>query len=144
MRCPVTEVSCRGENRKFPELMAKMRLIVVAAAQRQLSPVNCFRRGDRSDHRLESPDPQKPFRRESDLGGKQLIEVPLAVPDLSQNIGDVLRDWIAKKAVGCVFHGRMTLQGLGRSRQQPLFDSGETLLWRDAFQQAVSNAADPY
>ena len=81
VRCSKGHIDARCEARECLEIVNKMRLVVVAAIERQLCPINLPLRMDGAQHPLEAADARKSFGSQADLLMKELDESARAKAD---------------------------------------------------------------
>ncbi len=85
---PGAEVRGGAEAGERPEVVDEMRLVVVAAGERDVRPVDVRRRRERAQDLLEAPHAAIELRREADLGREDLDESPRAEADAVRDVAD--------------------------------------------------------
>lgn len=138
---------CRWrEAGKSPKVVDKMRLIKIAASQRQVGPIDRSAGVDAAQRRLKAPDAAKAFGRQAHLGGEQIEEAPRAEADLCGDSGDGLG--IGRGVQGLQRKGNRRVLGEGPRQlgQQGLFEDAKFGVWRRRGEQAfvqLSGGAAP-
>ena len=87
MRSAERQVLRRAEPAELAEVMIEVRLIEVAARQRDVGPIHIILALNRRDDILKTPDAAEQFGRHTDLIAKQLDKTPLAEADTIRHLG---------------------------------------------------------
>ena len=143
MRRPVREVGGRIDAGECAEIVNEMRLIEVAAIQRDVSPFDALAAFHAVQRPVEAPDTAKHFGRESSLIAKHLNEALGAETDLFAHRRHGCHVRSGHEAAERESYGAMLMEAPRQFGQQRLLQNLEAKLMRRSLQQLIPQNRSP-